>query len=263
MRRRWDWLMRLIRLGQRTGPRSVHLVRQNILEILKESSGATVAELAERLNMAPVSVRHHLDILQGDNLICVDGLARTGAVGRPQQVYALTEDANRYFPDNFAALASGLLRQLRDLLPPDRFESALRSMAREFAAPAASIAREDAPNGDPVNEVSEERMDAIVHFLNERGYLARWERRVTTGGLETGAADESVFFLHKCNCPYADISADHHELCIMDQALVDELVGRHCERVRSIAADEACCSYRIVLSESETAALQRSEPTTA
>ena len=142
----------------------MNLVRQNILEILKESSGATVAELAERLDMAPVSVRHHLDILQGDNLICVEGLARTGAVGRPQQMYALTDDANSYFPDNFAALASGLLRQLRDVLPPERFESALRSMARDFAAPAGIGRGEEAP-------LSEERLNEIVHFLNERGYL--------------------------------------------------------------------------------------------
>lgn len=229
----------------------MNLVRQNILEILKESSGATVAELAERLNMAPVSVRHHLDILQGDNLICVEGLARTGAVGRPQQMYALTDDANSYFPDNFAALASGLLRQLRDVLPPERFESALRTMAREFAAPAGSDGK-NAP-------LSEERLNEIVQFLNERGYLARWERREIAGCVEVGLSEESVFLLHKCNCPYADISADHHELCIMDQALVDELVGRHCERVQSMAADEPCCSYRIVLSEAETAAVQATD----
>ena len=54
----------------------VHLVRKHILDILKERSGATVAELAGCLEMAPVSVRHHLDILQGDNLIRIDRLAR-------------------------------------------------------------------------------------------------------------------------------------------------------------------------------------------
>ncbi|MFZ4661483.1 MAG: helix-turn-helix domain-containing protein, partial [Caldilineaceae bacterium] len=64
----------------------MHAVRKSILEILKEQrSGATVAELAERLEMAPVSVRHHLDILQGDNLICIERLERKGSVGRPQQ----------------------------------------------------------------------------------------------------------------------------------------------------------------------------------
>ena len=72
----------------------MHAVRKHILEILKERNGATVAELADCLEMAPVSVRHHLDILQGDNLICVERLERKGNVGRPQQVYALTADAS-------------------------------------------------------------------------------------------------------------------------------------------------------------------------
>jgi predicted ArsR family transcriptional regulator len=222
----------------------VHLVRQHILEILKGRPGATVAELAEQLDMAPVSVRHHLDILQGDNLIRVERLARTGAVGRPQQVYALTEDANEYFPDNFAALASGLLHQLRDILPPDRFERALRSMAREFAAPELT---------DCTSPLTNQRMDSIVRFLNDRGYLAHWEEcdsaspRGQTDFGEGEDQGEHVLLLHKCNCPYAGIAAQHEELCIMDQALIDQLVGQSCERVQSLASDERCCTYRIVV----------------
>ncbi|MEI2697418.1 MAG: ArsR family transcriptional regulator [Microthrixaceae bacterium] len=43
--------------------------RYRILEIMKEQGDVTVAELARQLEMAPVSVRHHLDVLQGENLI--------------------------------------------------------------------------------------------------------------------------------------------------------------------------------------------------
>ena len=111
----------------------MHAVRKHILEILKEREGATVAELAEVLEMAPVSVRHHLDLLQGDNLICVDRLERKGNVGRPQQIYALTPDANEFFPDNFAALALGLVRQLKRVLPPDQVEAAFCDLAHDFA----------------------------------------------------------------------------------------------------------------------------------
>ncbi len=111
----------------------MHAVRKHILELLKERDGATVAELAESLNMAPVSVRHHLDILQGDNLISVDRLERKGNVGRPQQIYALTNVANEHFPDNFAALAAGLVRQLKRVLPPEQVEVAFKELAQDFA----------------------------------------------------------------------------------------------------------------------------------
>jgi predicted ArsR family transcriptional regulator len=207
----------------------VHAVRKHILEILKEREGATVAELADCLNMAPVSVRHHLDILQGDNLICVDRLERKGNVGRPQQIYTLTEDASELFPDNFAALAAGLLRQMKDVLSPEQVEVAFRAVAQEMALQLAHEGLDELP--------LPARLERVSTFLSEQGYLAKWE--VDTANPEGG------FLLHKCNCPYNGVSDEHRELCVMDQVLVNELMGQPCQRVRSMAEDGRCCSYRV------------------
>ena len=111
----------------------MHAVRRQIVEILKEASGATVAELAEKLEMAPVSVRHHLDILQGENLISVGRVERKGNVGRPQQVYSLTAQAIALFPNNFASLAAGLVRQLKQVLPAEQVTVAFTAMAADLA----------------------------------------------------------------------------------------------------------------------------------
>jgi predicted ArsR family transcriptional regulator len=206
----------------------LHAVRKHILEILKEREGATVAELAESLHMAPVSVRHHLDILQGDNLISVDRLERKGNVGRPQQIYALTNDANEHFPDNFAALASGLVRQLKRVLPPEQVEAAFKSLAEDFAGKIQPT----------LADLSvEERLERVTSFLNERGYLARWE--------VDESDEDGGFLLHKCNCPYAGVSDEHNELCLMDQALINELMGESCQRIQSMAKDARCCTYRV------------------
>ena len=205
----------------------MHAVRRHILEILKEREGATVAELAESLSMAPVSVRHHLDILQGDNLISVDRLERKGNVGRPQQIYALTDVANEHFPDNFAALAAGLVRQLKKVLPPEQVEDAFRALAQDFAGKVQPLL---------VDLPVEERLERVTRFLNERGYLARWE---------ADENDDGSFLLHKCNCPYAGVSDEHNELCLMDQALINELMGESCQRVQSMAKDARCCTYRV------------------
>jgi len=206
----------------------LHAVRKHILELLKERNGATVAELAEGLNMAPVSVRHHLDILQGDNLISVERLERKGNVGRPQQVYGLTQVANEHFPDNFAALAAGLVRQLKRVLPPEEVESAFKALAHDFAGKMQPTLA-DLP--------IEERLEKVAGFLNERGYLARWETDESDGG--------GSFLLHKCNCPYAGVSDEHNELCLMDQALINELMGESCQRIQSMAKDAHCCTYRV------------------
>lgn len=217
----------------------MHAVRKSILEILKEQcSGATVAELAERLKMAPVSVRHHLDILQGDNLICVERLERKGHVGRPQQVYTLTPEANCYFPNNFAGLAHKLVDQLKQILPPEQVPLAFRSIAREIAADFTADGRvvtkrsrkEAAETGS-----IEEHLEHVTAFLTERGYLARWEPD----------GDSGEYLLHKYNCPYAGVSAEHRELCTMDQTLINELFAEPCQRVESMVDGSHCCTYRI------------------
>ena len=95
--------------------------------------------------MAPVSVRHHLDILQGDDLICVDRVARKGSVGRPQQIYALTDEASSYFPNDFAALAGRLVGQLKQTLPPEQVTHAFCAMARETAHECGSEELADLP----------------------------------------------------------------------------------------------------------------------
>lgn len=218
--------------------RIVHAVRKHILEILKESGGATVAELAERLEMAPVSVRHHLDILQGDNLIRIGRIERTGSVGRPQQIYQLTEDAAELFPKNFALLAAGMVRQLKQLLPPEQVDAVFHSLADEMAAEAGVAELETLPLA--------ERLDRVTAFLNERGYLARWEPCTTDG--------ENHFVLHKHNCPYAGMSGEHRELCMMDQLLINRLVGAPCERTASVANHDRCCTYQIEHAQSANVA---------
>lgn len=214
----------------------MHAVRKQILQILKENEGATVAELADHLSMASVSVRHHLDILQGDNLISVDRVERKGNVGRPQQIYVLTDDAGGYFPNNFAALAGKLARQLKQMLPADQVPCAFRAMAHEIAGELDQAGLANAP--------VELRLARVTDFLNERGYLARWE--------PLGIGPEDGYLLHKCNCPYAGITSEHRELCLMDQALVDELMGQPCHRTQSMAENARCCTYQIGPVESAT-----------
>lgn len=210
----------------------MHAVRKHILEILKERQNATVSELAEALEMAPVSVRHHLDLLQADNLIAVDRYERKGNVGRPQQVYALTGEADGYFPNNFAILARNLVRQVKNVLPQEQIDTLFKSLAVDLAAEFGA----DGPI-DP-EQCTREHVRRVAEFLNARGYLASYEEA------ETGVGSD-VLLLHKHNCPYAGVSGEHSELCLMDQKLVDTLMGSSCERVAHMVNEGHCCTYRI------------------
>lgn len=208
--------------------------RYRILEILKEKEGATVAELARSLDMAPVSVRHHLDVLQGENLIWTPRVRRRGTVGRPQQVYALTEAANAHFPSNLEAIAVIVLTELKGLVAPERLRQAFERVADRMVEEAGGVGQEAS---------LQERLEHVVTFLNEKGYLARLEQQ------------EDDFVLYTLNCPYAGVASEHPELCAMDRRLISQLVGSTPVPLSRIA-DGACrCAYRVDGSKSRISLL--------
>ncbi len=203
----------------------MHAVRKSILEILKRRGQATIQTLAEELEMAPVSVRHHLDLLIGDGLVTVVRSQRQSGVGRPQQVYALTDEANVHFPNRFRELADKTLNALKGVLS----EADLLAVMADFAAQTAAPLRSRL-----AALPTEQRVEMAIHLLTELGYMAECER----------VNDD--FVIHTCNCPYADLADDHRELCHMDLILVSELTGLEPQRIRHMVAGDGRCSYRLV-----------------
>ena len=199
-------------------------VRRRITEILKETGSATVAELARELGMAQVSVRHHLDILVGEDLVEQTGLRRGDGAGRPSQVYTLTLNARALFPQRNAQLASSVLTELKAALPEQEVIALLLRVAERSTR--------EAPQPVPGQTV-EERLDQVADFLTQKGYHARWES--CDGHIE----------LHACNCPYSGVAEQHPELCLMDYALIENLLPG-AVRTQARAIDGAMrCSYII------------------
>ena len=205
-------------------------VRRRITEILKANGTATVAELAKELGMAEVSVRHHLDILVGEDLVLVAGVRRREGAGRPSQVYELTPEAAKLFPRRYDVLAESMLTELKTLMPVQELHSLLLRLAEKTSR--------EAPFASP-EQTTAERLDQITKFLCDRGYSARWEVR------------DGRYELHTCNCPYSGVADHHPELCMMDQAMIERLLPETI-RIESRVLDSSTgCTYAITLSEAE------------
>ncbi len=198
--------------------------RQAILNILKERGQVTIEELRDELQLTPATIRHHLDILHGEGLVQTPRMRRRQTPGRPQHMYSLTERASDYFPKNYIEFADLTLREVRDRASPDEVESIVRGVARRMAA--------DVPRPAPGEPMSQ-RLDRAVSFLNQKGYLARWEL--------AGRG----YLLHLPNCPYQALVHQHREPCLMDLALLTELLGVTPQRLAALAPDEAACVYRV------------------
>lgn len=204
--------------------------RRFILEILRERGQATVDDIVHELqrrrgSITAVTVRHHLNILQKEDLITSPELKRRNTPGRPQHTYTLTEKAKDLFPNNYQRLAAGLLEELQKHLPPDGVNVILEGVATQMAADAGIP---DLP--------LQERMALVVDYMTAHGYEAYWE---TT---------EQGYLLHTSNCPYHQVAQANPTLCEMDMRLVSSLLGVVPRRVTHRAVGDSTCSYFIPLS---------------
>lgn len=202
--------------------------RQEILEILKEERQATVEDLAERLELTPMTIRHHLNVLQAQNLVVAFKVRRSQKVGRPRLVYTLTEAADDLFPKNYGKLANYLVNEVKETVGNDGTRTIFRRVAERLA--------EDAPAPTP-GQSFEERLSQVADFLDEQGFLTRWEK-----------TDEG-FILTNINCPYQQVSSEHDELCFMDTELIARLMGVKPRRISSQQKDDAPCRYLLVAPE--------------
>lgn len=201
--------------------------RQHILELLRDARVMTVEELAEKLELTPVTVRHHLDILKSERLIEVPEVRRRDAPGRPQYTFQLTPAALSFFPKNYQSFANLMLSEIHDSIPADQMDRILDGVALRMAAEAVI----------PGPQASlEERISAAVDYLNSRGYVAEWCRE-----------SSGAYMLCTHNCPYHEVSHEHGELCSMDLKLVTQLLGAEPTRGERLSTGGSSCTYVLAM----------------
>lgn len=202
--------------------------RQEILEILKEERQATVEDLAQRLELTPMTIRHHLNVLQAQNLVIASKVRRSKKVGRPRLVYTLTDAADELFPQSYGVLARHLVSEVKETMGEEEAEAILRRVAER-------VAREAPPPA--LGQSFEERLTDVVEFMEELGFISRWEKT------------EDGYVITNINCPYRHVSREHTEVCIMDTEILSNLLGVTPQRLSSMSAGEPSCSFLLVPEE--------------
>ncbi|MBN1305561.1 MAG: ArsR family transcriptional regulator [Anaerolineales bacterium] len=202
--------------------------RDRILQTLLRKPRATINDLAEAVEINPVSVRHHLSSLQVEGLISVEEERR--GVGRPRQVFTLTENGMERFPTRYLRLTSRLLEQLKETMPA-------LAVTRLFNQIAEDLANEYAAQMQGLN--MEERLDFVKTMLAEEGFTVEWEK------------DGSQYQIHEINCPYYQIGQNHPEVCALDQTLISKMLAVPAEKVQCILSGDAHCTYVVQTSSSK------------
>jgi predicted ArsR family transcriptional regulator len=197
--------------------------RQRVVRSILVNGPSTAAALAERLELTPAAVRRHLDhLLEEGTLEARD--PRSTAVrgrGRPAKVFALTEAGRDHLDQAYDDLAVQAMRFLA--------ETGGEDAVRQFAdRRAEKIERrfETALAAHP--ELS--RAEALAQVFTDEGYAAA-VRDIPVG--------EQLCQQH---CPVSHVAHEFPELCEAETAAISRMLGRHVQRLATIAHGDGVCT---------------------
>lgn len=187
----------------------------------------TAADLGTALGTTGENARQQLSRLAADELVETESIIR--GVGRPTQIWRLTDRGHARFPDSHAELTVALLRNIRDTLGPDALDKIIE--AREEEMRTAYRAELSKASG------LEARLAALADIRTREGYMAEWRP----------AEDGDGWLLIENHCPICAAASMCQGFCRAELAIFREMLGPDCsvERTEHIIHGARRCAYRI------------------
>ncbi|SDZ35946.1 Predicted transcriptional regulator, ArsR family [Evansella caseinilytica] len=199
--------------------------KDRILELLKIEVKMTVKELTGRLNITHMAVRKHLSILEKDALVYAKEIKQP--MGRPLQIYSLTEKGERLFPKNYEGITVEFLHDINDLHGEESvhalFKKREQRLTKEYST--RTSAKKSAAG----------KITEIVTIQNEKGYMAT-ARQIA----------DDTFELVEHNCPILAIAKDFQIACNCEtQLLKNVLKAEHISRTSCKSDGDDHCRFCI------------------
>jgi len=197
--------------------------RERVARAILVNGPSTAAALAQWLELTPAAVRRHLDHLAAHGVVEPRQPRVYGARGRgrPAKVFALTESGRDFFDQQYDHLAVEALR----FLDETGGEDAVMAFARKRMAGLAE-AYEAAVTANPDLTPAE----ALATALTQGGYAAS-VRQVSVG--------EQLCQQH---CPVSHVAHEFPQLCEAETETISKLLGRHVQRLATIAHGDGVCT---------------------
>jgi predicted ArsR family transcriptional regulator len=175
--------------------------RGQIILLLRRGS-RTVNELAEALRLTDNAVRTHLTTLERDGLVHASG-TRPGP-RKPQVTYDLTSEADQLFPRVYGPILHHLLDVLKERMPSEELEGAMRAVGHRLAA----VYRPDVQAG-----TLRDRAEQAITVLGALGDLAELRE------------DDGKLVICSFDCPLTVAVAGHPEVCRLVETFLADIIG--------------------------------------
>jgi predicted ArsR family transcriptional regulator len=190
--------------------------RPALLDLLKIHGPTNVPTLARLRGVNLNAVRQQLSMLQREGLVEVRVEKRR--VGRPTQLYALTDKADALFPQAYGPLALTLLRQLREVDGEKKIDQLFDRRTRLLIA---------AYRKRLAGKSLVEKWQELARIRAEEGYMARAEGRGLT----------------EHHCPIAAIAKEFPQVCKFEKRLFEAVLGAPLDRTDHLASGGRACVY--------------------
>jgi predicted ArsR family transcriptional regulator len=195
------------------------------LVLLKTRGPQKASDLGKALGVTGEAARQQLTRLAADGLVVASSEPR--GVGRPAQVWALTEAGNARFPDAHAELTAQLIRSIRTQLGEDVLDRLIASRAGESRASYAAALEGASDLGERVSRLAEAR--------TREGYMAE------------SRAEGAGYVLVENHCPICVAATTCQGFCRAELETFRDVLGPDAsvERTEHIVAGDRRCVYRI------------------
>ena len=196
--------------------------RERVARSILELGPSTAAVLAERLDLTPAAVRRHLDHLVTQGAVEAREPRAYGVRGRgrPAKAFALTSAGRDHFDQQYDDLAVQALRFLAETGGDD----AVMAFARRRVA-----VLEERFNDVVAEHPEVAPAEALAEVLTQGGYAA---------SVRTGPVGDQLCQQH---CPVAHVAHEFPQLCEAETEVISKVLGRHVQRLATIAhGDEVC-----------------------
>ena len=206
--------------------------RQRVARSILDNGPSTAADLAERLDLTPAAVRRHLDLLVEDGQVEARDPRPQGqrGRGRPAKVFALTESGRDHFDQAYDDLAAQALRYLA--------ETGGEEAVREFSRRRVAFIEERfhrVSAADPTLGPAE----VLARVFTDEGYAAAVR--------DLGPINGQVMGEQLCqqHCPVAHVAHEFPQLCEAETEAISRVLGRHVQRLATIAHGDGVCTTSI------------------
>jgi predicted ArsR family transcriptional regulator len=196
-----------------------------LLVLLKTRGPQTAGDLGAALGITGEAARQQLVKLAGDGL--VSSSAENRGVGRPAQVWALTDKGHARFPDAHAELTAQLLRAVRVELGEEALDRLIA--ARTAQTRGGYLAALEGVEG------LRERVARLAELRTREGYMAEWR------------AEGDGYLLIENHCPICVAATACQGFCRAEREVFQAALGEgvSVERTEHIVGGDRRCVYHI------------------